>query len=110
MAARAAIELNVFSIIAEAGPGAHLSVAEITSKMETTNPKSASTNLDRLLRFLGANSLLTMAQRPFKNGEDIHHEWTYGLTKPTCSPETSSEAGISSYSSMLLFFSEKEIF
>ncbi|KAB1222913.1 (S)-scoulerine 9-O-methyltransferase [Morella rubra] len=109
MAARAAIELNVFSIIADAGPEAHLSAAEITSKIATTNPKSASTNLDRLLRFLGANCLLTMAQRPFKNGEDIHHEWTYGLTKQTCSLATNSEAGISSDSSILPCFSGKEI-
>ncbi|XP_042944626.1 (S)-scoulerine 9-O-methyltransferase-like [Carya illinoinensis] len=82
MVLRATIELNVFNIIADVGPDAYLSAAEITSKIPTTDPNSAAYTLERILRFLGAQSILSRSQKPLgNNGENARHEWTYGLTK-----------------------------
>ena len=67
MSLRAAIELNMFNIIANAGSEAQLSAAEIVEKIPTTNPNAAIT-LDRILRLLSVNSLLSMSQRPCQSG------------------------------------------
>ncbi|XP_058109011.1 (S)-scoulerine 9-O-methyltransferase-like [Magnolia sinica] len=74
MALGAAMELRVFDIIAEAGPGAHLSPSEMVAKMPTTNPNAAAA-LERILRILVTNSILTV-QEP-KDGEGPR---MYGLT------------------------------
>lgn len=76
MALRAAINLNVFQIIADSGPESLLSPSEIVSKMPTTNPQAAAT-LDRLLRVLAANNVLTMSRRSSKAS---NIECVYGLT------------------------------
>ncbi|XP_058109010.1 (S)-scoulerine 9-O-methyltransferase-like [Magnolia sinica] len=74
MALTVAIELRVFEIIAESGPGAQLFPSEIVAKMPTTNPNAA-TALDRILRILVANSLLTVQET--NDGEGVR---MYGLT------------------------------
>ena len=84
MALKAAIELNVFNIIANAGPNAQLSCVEIVSKIPTTNPNAA-VALDRILRMLTFNSILTASLRPCKDGTTIKQERTYGLTPKSCS-------------------------
>ncbi|KAG6692334.1 hypothetical protein I3843_10G105100 [Carya illinoinensis] len=94
MVLRAAIELNVFNIIADAGPDAYLSAAEITSKIPTTDPNSAAYTLERILRFLGAQSILSISRKPLgNNGENARHEWTYGLKKMSRCLVSSSTGG-----------------
>ncbi|XP_042508450.1 caffeic acid 3-O-methyltransferase-like [Macadamia integrifolia] len=58
MVLKTAVELHVFDIIAEAGPGACLSPVDITSRLPTENP-DAPHLLDRMLRLLVSHSLLT---------------------------------------------------
>lgn len=110
MAVRAAIELKVFSIIADAGPDAHLSAAEITSKIPTTDPNSAACTLERVLRVLGANSILSISRKSLgNNGEHESHEWTYGLRKKSrCLGSSSSDVG-TFLTSIILFASEREV-
>ncbi|KAK4572810.1 hypothetical protein RGQ29_031008 [Quercus rubra] len=105
MSLRAAIELNIFNIIANAGSEAQLSTAEIVEKIPTTNPNAAIT-LDRILRLLSVNSLLSMSQRPCQSGDDAtHQEMCYGLTQLTRHLATNKD-GVSS-ASMVLLFSER---
>ncbi|PRQ18931.1 putative (S)-scoulerine 9-O-methyltransferase [Rosa chinensis] len=82
MALKAAIELNVFNIIANSGPGAHLTSKEIVSQISTMNPNAAAENLKRILRVLSVHSLLSVSQRPSLNGKTVVEE-TYGLTNDT---------------------------
>ncbi|KAK7847040.1 (s)-scoulerine 9-o-methyltransferase [Quercus suber] len=78
MSLRAAIELDIFNIIANAGSEAQLSAAEIVEKIPTTNPNAAITS-DRILRLLSVNSLLSMSHRPCQSGDDAtHQEMCYG--------------------------------
>ncbi|KAG2685084.1 hypothetical protein I3760_10G108300 [Carya illinoinensis] len=111
MALRAAIDLKVFSIIADARTDAHLSAAEITSKIPTKDPSSAACTLERMLRVLGANSILSIARKPLgNNGEHGCHEWTYGLTKKSrclVSSSTTDEATFST--SFILLVTEREM-
>ncbi|KAM5584288.1 hypothetical protein ABKV19_003916 [Rosa sericea] len=48
MALKTAIELNIFNIIANSGPGAHLTSKEIVSQISNTNPSAAAANLKRI--------------------------------------------------------------
>ncbi|KAK9267510.1 hypothetical protein L1049_009938 [Liquidambar formosana] len=105
MALRAAIELDVFNNIANSGPKAQLSAAEIVSKIPTTNP-SAAAALDRILRMLSANALLTASLRPCPNGE-MRQESVYGLTDETRCLLT--DKGGNSTAPMTVFLSEKEV-
>ncbi|KAJ6851428.1 caffeic acid 3-O-methyltransferase-like isoform X2 [Iris pallida] len=61
MALKAAIELDVFEIIGEAGPGAQLSPAEIASRIAPNGGSAAraAVELDRILRFLASHGVLT---------------------------------------------------
>nr|XP_023881245.1 (S)-scoulerine 9-O-methyltransferase-like [Quercus suber] len=105
MSLRAAIELDIFNIIANAGSEAQLSAAEIVEKIPTTNPSAAIT-LDRILRLLSVNSLLSMSQRPCQSGDDAtHQEMCYGLTQLTRHLATNKD-GVSS-ASTVLFLSER---
>ncbi|KAK9929635.1 hypothetical protein M0R45_026728 [Rubus argutus] len=81
MTLRAAIELDVFNIIAKSGPGAHLSSKEIVSQMPTTNSISAAKNLERMLNLLGVNSFLSISFRPATPNDNTVQEKTYGLTE-----------------------------
>ncbi|KAJ9190511.1 hypothetical protein P3X46_001702 [Hevea brasiliensis] len=74
-----AIELNLFDIIAKAGPGAYVSASEIASQLPTTNPDAPSM-LDRILRLFAAHSLLSYTSRTLEDGRI---EKLYGLT-PAC--------------------------
>nr|DAD48971.1 TPA_asm: hypothetical protein HUJ06_018908 [Nelumbo nucifera] len=106
MSIRAAIELDVFNIIAEAGPGAQLSSSEMVTKMPTTNPNAA-TALDRILRMLGANCILSMSMRPCNEGEK-KHERVYGLTSKSRSLVTTNGEG-ASVAPIVLASSEKAV-
>ena len=67
MVLNAAIELNLFEIIAKASPDAYLSPSEIASKLPTQNP-DAPYMLDRMLRLLVSYSLLTCSMRTCEDG------------------------------------------
>ncbi|GMI85472.1 caffeate O-methyltransferase 1, O-methyltransferase 1, O-methyltransferase 3 [Hibiscus trionum] len=56
-ALKTAVDLRLFEIIAESGPGSKVSAAEIVSKLPTTNPKAPDI-VDRILRFLTTHSVL----------------------------------------------------
>ncbi|XP_058093186.1 (S)-scoulerine 9-O-methyltransferase-like [Magnolia sinica] len=77
MALQAAIDLKVFEIIADAGPEAQLSTSEMIAKMNTSNPHAAAT-LERILRVLVTDSILTLSVR--SDGEGGRTEPVYGLT------------------------------
>lgn len=57
MVLKAAIELDLFQIMAKSGPNAQLSAAEIASNLPTKNPE-APVMLDRMMRFLANSSFL----------------------------------------------------
>ncbi|CAK7349873.1 unnamed protein product [Dovyalis caffra] len=57
MAMQAAIELEIFEIIAKAGPDAKLSGFDISKQMPTSNP-AAPGMLDRILRLLASHGVL----------------------------------------------------
>ncbi|KAJ0968591.1 hypothetical protein J5N97_025508 [Dioscorea zingiberensis] len=59
MTFKAAIELNLFEIIAAAGPNAFLSPADIAAQLPSSSNPHASTMLDRILRLLASYSILT---------------------------------------------------
>ncbi|PPR95957.1 hypothetical protein GOBAR_AA24709 [Gossypium barbadense] len=56
-ALKAAVDLDLFEIIAKSGPGSMVSAAEIVSKLPAKNP-NAPEIIDRILRFLTAHSVL----------------------------------------------------
>lgn len=76
MVLKTAIELNLFAIMAKAGPGAHISASEIASQLPTNNPSAASL-LDRMLRLLASHSMLKYSLRTLKDGRV---EKLYALT------------------------------
>ncbi|KAH7858043.1 hypothetical protein Vadar_019452 [Vaccinium darrowii] len=59
MVLKAVVELKVFDIIAKEGPGAQLSPSEIASRLPVTSNLDAPEMLDRMLRLLASNSILT---------------------------------------------------
>lgn len=75
MTLKAAIELDVFEVIAKAGPKAYLSPAEIAAELPTENPLAA-TMLDRMLRLLASYNVLSCS---LETGEDGRVERRYGL-------------------------------
>ncbi|KAL5982148.1 hypothetical protein ACLOJK_016217 [Asimina triloba] len=75
MALKAALDLKVFEIIAAAGPHAHLTPQEMVAKMPTSNPYAAAA-LDRILRLLVTDSILTMSA-----STSTSHQHAYGLTQ-----------------------------
>ncbi|XP_062011399.1 (S)-scoulerine 9-O-methyltransferase-like [Rosa rugosa] len=80
MTLRAAVELNVFNIIAKSGPGAHLTSKEIVSQIPNPNPTLAGENLERMLKLLSVHSLLSTSVRPNPT-DKTKQETSYGLTK-----------------------------
>ncbi|KAK9098056.1 hypothetical protein Syun_025101 [Stephania yunnanensis] len=103
LAFKAALDLQVFEIIASAGAGSHLSASEIASRIQTTNPNAA-TALDRILRMLGAASLLSVNTRPNHSTS----ERAYGLTLETLSLVPNKE-GVSAAAMMRLVTDEAVI-
>ncbi|KAE7998318.1 hypothetical protein FH972_002876 [Carpinus fangiana] len=80
MVLKAAVELNLFDIIARpasspAAADAYMSTSEIASQLPTKNTDAPSL-LDRMLRLLASYSLLTCSVR---TGEDGSDERLYGL-------------------------------
>ncbi|KAK2379022.1 isoliquiritigenin 2'-O-methyltransferase [Trifolium repens] len=75
----AAIDLNLFVIIAKATPsGAFMSPSEIASKLpQSTQHSDLSNRLDRMLRLLTSYSVLTTTTRTTK---DSSNERVYGLS------------------------------
>ncbi|KAI3990243.1 hypothetical protein MKX01_037582 [Papaver californicum] len=94
MALRAAMELNVFQLISKFGVDAKVSASEIVSKIpNASNNPNAAVYLDRILRLLGASSILSVCTRKNsgcpchvnKNnggagGDAVVLERVYGLT------------------------------
>ncbi|XP_074285167.1 caffeic acid 3-O-methyltransferase-like [Silene latifolia] len=80
------IDLQVFEIIKERGPGACLSAAEIAAKLPTTNIKAAQSSLGRMLDILVSNSILTLSRGTA--------EKRYGLG-PVCKFFMPNEDGVS---------------
>ncbi|XP_042486903.1 caffeic acid 3-O-methyltransferase-like [Macadamia integrifolia] len=76
MVVKAAIELNLLEIMAKAGPGKQLSASEIAAQLSTQN-LDAPDMLERILRFLASNSILTCS---VVSGDDGHVQNLYGLT------------------------------
>ncbi|KAL6315539.1 hypothetical protein AAG906_000841 [Vitis piasezkii] len=74
-----AVELNLFEIIARAGPGAYASPSEIASQLPTQNP-NAPCLIDRMLRLFASHSLLSYSLRTLEDGRV---DRLYGLT-PAC--------------------------
>ncbi|KAF2322428.1 hypothetical protein GH714_016985 [Hevea brasiliensis] len=70
------LRLDLFDIIAQAGPAAHLTAAEITAQLPTQNP-DAVPMIDRMLRLFACYSLLTCSLRTL---DDHVIERRYGLS------------------------------
>ncbi|KAH9626320.1 hypothetical protein KSS87_012864 [Heliosperma pusillum] len=83
---KAAIDLQVFEIIKEHGPGVCLSAAEIAAKLPTTNIEAAQSYLGRILDMLVSNSILTLSLGTA--------EKRYGLA-PVCKFFMPNEDGVS---------------
>uniref|UniRef100_A0A7C8YY18 O-methyltransferase dimerisation domain-containing protein n=1 Tax=Opuntia streptacantha TaxID=393608 RepID=A0A7C8YY18_OPUST len=81
MVLKASIELDVIGIIHRAGSGAHLSSAQIAAQLPTKNPEGTASMLDRMLRILANNSILSCSLRAFPNDGLV--ERLYGLA-PVC--------------------------
>lgn len=90
MGMKAAIELDVLQIIANAGNGVQLSPRQIVAHIPTTNPDAAIT-LDRILRVLASHSVLSCSVTTDENGKA---ERLYGLT-PLCKYLVKNQDGIS---------------
>ncbi|XP_031253936.1 caffeic acid 3-O-methyltransferase-like [Pistacia vera] len=76
MVLKAAIELNLFKIIAKADPGAHISASKVASQLPSNSPSTPSM-LDRVLYFLASHSMLSDSLRTL---EDSRIEKLYALT------------------------------
>ncbi|KAJ8443725.1 hypothetical protein Cgig2_029630 [Carnegiea gigantea] len=79
MVLKAIIELDVIGIINQAGPGAHLSPAQIAVQLPTKDPGATASMLDRMLRVLANNSILSCLIRAPPNDGPI--ERLYGLAR-----------------------------
>ncbi|PIA46460.1 hypothetical protein AQUCO_01500181v1 [Aquilegia coerulea] len=101
VAMQVAIELDVFEIIAKAGPDAQLSSKHIASYLPTTNENVADM-LDRILRLLTSYSVLTSSLVTHDNGLV---ERLYGLA-PVCKYFIQNVDGVS-LSPLLLLNQDK---
>ena len=81
MVLKAIIELDVIGIVNRAGPGAHLSPAQIAAQLPTKNPDATASMLDRMLRVLANYSILTCSLRALPNDAPV--ERLYGLDHPS---------------------------
>ncbi|CAK9168213.1 unnamed protein product [Ilex paraguariensis] len=104
MVLKAAIELDLFEIMAKTSPGGRrLSSSEIASQLPTRNPE-APVMLDRMLRFLASNSILTCTLNRDENGDAKR---SYGLT-PICKYFVRDQHGVS-LSPSVLFLQDKVV-
>ncbi|OMO76232.1 O-methyltransferase, family 2 [Corchorus olitorius] len=79
MSMQAAIELQVFEIIAKAGPDAKLSAQEIVAQLPSKNPEASSLLLDRLLRVLASHSIVGCSLADDEQGGNSERVY-YSLT------------------------------
>ncbi|XP_056164810.1 isoliquiritigenin 2'-O-methyltransferase-like [Syzygium oleosum] len=70
----AAVELDLFGIIARAGPGAYMSPAEVAAHLPARTPESPEI-LDRVLRCLSSHSLLTYKSETFDDGRTVERRY-----------------------------------
>lgn len=97
MVLKAAIELDLFELMAKAGPDAQISTAEIASNLPTRN-QEAPDMLDRMLRFLASFSFLTCTS---VSNEDGNPKRLYSLA-PICKNFLRNEDGVSLAQLLLL--------
>nr|AIS92510.1 putative caffeic acid 3-O-methyltransferase [Epimedium sagittatum] len=90
MVMQAAMDLELFHIIAKAGEGAKLSPSEIASQLTTKNPEAA-VMVDRILRLLVSYSVITASSTTYGDGKV---ERLYGLA-PVCKYLLPDEHGVS---------------
>lgn len=90
MVLKAAIELDLFEIIAKAGPGAYVTPNELASVLPTSN-LDAPVMLDRILQVLASYSILECKHNELTNGQV---ERAYGFTK-VCKYLTKNADGVS---------------
>ncbi|KAL3531119.1 hypothetical protein ACH5RR_010441 [Cinchona calisaya] len=102
MVLKTAIELDMFEIIAKAGPDAQLSATEIASNLSTQN-QEAPVMIDRMLRFLASNSFLTCTSSLVvpqdQDGNNLKR--LYSLA-PMCKKFIKNEDGVSLAQLLLL--------
>ncbi|WOG90924.1 hypothetical protein DCAR_0310171 [Daucus carota subsp. sativus] len=90
MVLKSAIELNLFELIAKAGPAAYVTPNELASRLPTSNP-DAPLMLDRILRVLASYLVLKCKVTELPSGLIAR---TYGLM-PVCKYFTRNEDGVS---------------
>ncbi|KAF9592270.1 hypothetical protein IFM89_013496 [Coptis chinensis] len=90
MVLKAAIELDVFEIIAKFGHGDYITPSDIASRIYTNNT-NAPIMLDRMLRLLASHKVLKCSLR---NLDDGRVERLYGLA-PVCKFFIRNEDGVS---------------
>lgn len=108
MALKAAIELNVFDILAQSGPpGTQLTAPQIASKIHS--PTQGVTALYRILRFLSSNSFLTTSLPLEFTVEE--HDRLFGLTALTATTmaRINKADDLPMSAAFLLFVSQIEI-
>ncbi|THU47869.1 hypothetical protein C4D60_Mb09t20200 [Musa balbisiana] len=86
---KAPIKLRLLDIIVEAGPGAMLSPVDIAARLPTENPQAA-TMVDRMLRLLAANSVVSCTVETVADGRSSRK---YGAA-PICKYLTKNEVGV----------------
>ncbi|KAL4336022.1 hypothetical protein GQ457_07G036520 [Hibiscus cannabinus] len=69
MSMHAAIQLDIFEIMAKAGPDAKLSPKDIAAQLATTNPEAPSM-LDRILRLLASHSIVGCSMADANDDDD----------------------------------------
>ncbi|CAH9070880.1 unnamed protein product [Cuscuta epithymum] len=90
MVLKAAVELDLLELMAQAGPGAAVSPSELAAQLPTTNPDAA-VMLDRILRLLCTYSVLNCSLRTLADGRV---ERLYSLA-PVCKYLTKNSDGVS---------------
>ncbi|OMO70088.1 O-methyltransferase, family 2 [Corchorus olitorius] len=91
MSMQAAIQLQVFEIIAKAGPDAKLSAKQIATQLPTKNPEAPSM-LDRILRVLASHSIVGCSLGDEEHGGNP--ERVYSL-RPVSKYYVGNEDGVS---------------
>ncbi|XP_010057444.2 isoliquiritigenin 2'-O-methyltransferase [Eucalyptus grandis] len=70
----AAVELDLFGIIARAGPGAYISPLEVAAHLPAQTPESAEI-IDRVLRCLASHSLLACKSETLDGGRTVERRY-----------------------------------
>ncbi|KAF7851076.1 hypothetical protein BT93_L4639 [Corymbia citriodora subsp. variegata] len=70
----AAVELDLFGIIAQAGPGAYVSPTEVAAQLSSQTPDSPDI-VDRVLRCLASHSLLSCKSEALNGGRTVERRY-----------------------------------